>query len=356
MNTSYIGFLNSDGSAGKVYEFREYLLDQDTIIIPDMWELVCSSGVERKIKEDPEQIMNKLFYRDNDTLYFIYSRYFEGIWMVKLFYDTTPYIKSQLIIIKTWLVFILLSFILQYFAGRYITGRLLRDLKSISQSVKDVDINTKHARIRSSHLPKDDEIRILAEALNSSYDDIERQTWKLKQFLTDVSHEFKTPLMVMNSRLDVLEKKKNSKKWLSDTDIQKLFTSSRQNILKLNGLLESLFFVSRIEEQSSCLIKSPLKLYDFMESRCQHIAQSFPYKKLSYTLDIDTDLVYDVEENTFSILVDNLLSNAMKFSPDDMNITISATIDFFSVTDNGPWVAKKERKKNMGKILQDWYK
>ena len=56
-------------------------------------------------------------------------------------------------------------------------------------------------------MPEDDEIRILAEALNTSYDAIEIQTAKLKQFLTDVSHEFKTPLMVMNSRLDVLEKK-----------------------------------------------------------------------------------------------------------------------------------------------------
>jgi signal transduction histidine kinase len=44
-------------------------------------------------------------------------------------------------------------------------------------------------------MPEDDEIRILANALNDSYDMIDHQTGKLKQFLTDVSHEFKTPLM-----------------------------------------------------------------------------------------------------------------------------------------------------------------
>jgi len=56
-------------------------------------------------------------------------------------------------------------------------------------------------------MPPDDEIHILAKALNTSYDHIDAQTLQLKQFLTDVAHEFKTPLMMMNSRIDLSEKK-----------------------------------------------------------------------------------------------------------------------------------------------------
>lgn len=121
MNTSYTSYLESEGSASDTYEFREYLLDQDTIIIPDMGDLVCSPGVTQKIKEDPEIIKDRFLYRDGEKIYFIYSRYFEGIGDVKLFFDTTPYINSQLIIIKAGLIFIFLAFILQFFAGRYIS-------------------------------------------------------------------------------------------------------------------------------------------------------------------------------------------------------------------------------------------
>jgi signal transduction histidine kinase len=54
----------------------------------------------------------------------------------------------------------------------------------------------------------DDEIKILADTLDSAFQKIETQTSSLKQFITDVSHEFKTPLMVINSDIDVYEKKK----------------------------------------------------------------------------------------------------------------------------------------------------
>lgn len=344
MNTSYVSFLESDGAAIDTYEFRDYLLSQDTIIIPDMWELVCSPWVIQKIKEDPEVIKDRFLYRDNDKIYFIYSRYFEWIGDVKLFFDTTPYINSQMIIIKTWIIFIFLVFILQFFWGRYISWRLLKDLKNIASSVKDIDINTNKKRILCKNLPDDDEIRILAEALNTSYQDIEKQTWKLKQFLTDVSHEFKTPLMVMNSKLDVLEKKKD--KWsLEEDDIGNFFILSRQNISKLNSLLESLFFVSRIEEQSWCLVKKPVFFYNFIDEKILNISESYSHKKLSYTINADKKLQYDVEENTFWILLDNLISNAMKFSPDDMKISVVADAKGFSISDNGPGIKNAHREK-----------
>ena len=99
-------------------------------------------------------------------------------------------------IIKAGVVFIILAFILQFLAGRIISKRLLKNLISISDSVQDININTPaKERIVLQSLPKNDEIKILADALNSSYDKIDTQTDKLKQFITDVSHEFKTPLM-----------------------------------------------------------------------------------------------------------------------------------------------------------------
>jgi len=54
---------------------------------------------------------------------------------------------------------------------------------------------------------KDDEINILARTINKSFTHIKNQTIILKQFITDVSHEFKTPLMVINSQIDLYNKK-----------------------------------------------------------------------------------------------------------------------------------------------------
>ena len=81
--------------------------------------------------------------------------------------------------------------------------------------------------------------------------------------------------------------------------MKKHFSDTRKNILKLNGLLESLFFLSRIEEHEGDLEKKELALYDFLDSKVQAISESFPDKTLSYTLDIPKNLTYSVEKNTF---------------------------------------------------------
>lgn len=351
MNESYRRYLESDGSAEDISWLEEYLLQRDTIIIPEMWELICSEWVSKKIHEDPNVVKDRFIYRDGETLYFIYSKYFNGVGEVKVFFDTTPYITSQIIIIKTGLIFIFLVFVLQFFVWKYISKRLLKDLKNIAEKVKNVDINSDKKHLICNNISEDDEIRILAEALNTSYDMIDIQTSKLKQFLTDVSHEFKTPLMVMNSRLDVLEKK-NTKKILQNTDIDDFFSLSRQSIKKLNGLLQSLFFVSKVEEQTWCLITSELNVKDIFQQRVLEIWEWFSHKKLSYSLDISDDLTYKVEENTFWILIDNIISNAMKFSGDEIDIKIIADADWFQICDNGPWISDTEKQKIWDKFYR----
>lgn len=344
MNQNYINYQRSDASLKDIQDFKSYLLTQDTIIIPESGDFICSPWVEERIKLDPELILNKYFYKQDDVIYFIYSKYFPEIGEVKVLFDTTSYINTQLIIIKIGLIFIGIIFLLQFIAGRYISRWLLRDLKNIGEKLKTIDIHSKEKYITCECFPDDDEIKILAQALNQSYDTIDIQTSKLKQFLTDVSHEFKTPLMVMSSRLDLLDKK--SMKWkLTKQDIRDHFIDTRQNIQKLNWLLESLFFLSRIEEQEWCLVKNKLMVYSFIEDKLRLIAESFPDKKLDYSLNVPKDLCYRVEENTFSILLDNLITNAMKFAPENMKIIIWADKNMFYIQDNGPGISEEYREK-----------
>jgi len=351
MNKNYSSFTSESASQENINEFRNYLMTQDTMIIPKEWDLICSPWVAGKIKENPEQVKDRYFYLDWEDVYFIYSKNFDEIWEVKVFFDTTSYIASQITIIKVSLVFMFVVFLFQYFFGRIISKRLLGNLEYISRSAKDIDINNNTQRFSFPELTQDDEILILSKALNESYDTIDLQTSQLKQFLTDVSHEFKTPLMVMNSHIDLLEKK-NDGTMLENTDLKKYFSAARKHISKLNWLLESLFFLSRTEEKKSCLVKSKSNLASFVNERVELLQENFPHKNIVYIQNIPKDLQYEIEENTFSILIDNLISNAIKFSPDDSRVEISANTSSFTISDNWPWISKEEAKKIWDKFYR----
>ncbi len=353
MNLTYKTYVNSDGHMADVEEFKKYLLTQDTIIIPNEGKLLCSPWVSKKIHQDPELIKDKLFYKSKEKTYFIYSKYFPNIGEVKVLFDISPYITSQIIIIKIGLVFIAIVFILQFFAGKYISHWLLRDLKNISENLKKVDINTKHKHI-IYNMPENDEIQILATALNRSYDTIESQTQQLKQFLTDVSHEFKTPLMGMSSEIDVLEKKRE-KKSLKESDIENFFSHARGNIKKLNSLLEALFYLSRVEQKNQCLIKTPIKLKAFIEEKIENISRGFPDKKIQLKYSIPKNFTLDIEEVTFSILLDNIISNAIKFSGNQVQLEFLLDKNSLIIQDYGIGIEENDLQKIWDKFYRKDY-
>ncbi len=342
MNQTYQNYLSANGKMEEVEAFKTYLLSKDTLIIPLEGALICSPGVAKKVTEDISEIQNKYFYKDGDIVYFIYSKYFENIGEVKVFFDTTPYIHSQMIILKIWVLFMFLVLVFQFLFGKIITKFLLRDLQVIARKLEFVDINSDKKHI-FCNLPKHDEIRILAEALNLSYDTIDIQTQKLKQFLTDVSHEFKTPLMILSSRLDVLEKKSESQK-ISEIEIQDFFWDIHKHIEKLNKLLQTLFFLTRLEEKNTPLKKQKIDVYTFIKSKVEEVQKNFLLKNIKVHYTISPSLYYEVEENTFAIILENLLTNAFKFSQEAAEIFIEADMQKYSIRDQWkgiePWDMK----------------
>jgi hypothetical protein len=82
--------------------------------------LECSNGVATKIhdsKMELEELKDSYFYKNESDgkIYFIFSQTYDEIGIVKVLFDTTPYIKSQILIIKITLVIILISLLISYF-------------------------------------------------------------------------------------------------------------------------------------------------------------------------------------------------------------------------------------------------
>ena len=139
---------------------------------------------------------------------------------------------------------------------------------------------------------------------------------KQKQFITDASHELKTPLTVINTSLKVLEMETGKSKWTdkiqSQTD-------------KLTRLVNDLVTLSRLDEE-----KPPLQFRDFSVSAAvEETAESFRdfAGEQGHCLDlrITPDLSCRGDEYAVRQLVSILLDNAIKYADPGSVITLSLT-------------------------------
>jgi signal transduction histidine kinase len=363
MNRNYIQYSTSN-SWSNIQWFKDYILTKDTIIITDGHldeTLECSDWVAGKIHNSAtslEKLKDSHFYTDESTgkIFFVFSQDYEEIGTVKVLFDTTPYIKSQILIIKISLVIILISLFISYFVGKIFTSFTLRDLRKISQEAKNISLDSYHEiQCEWCH---DDEVKILANTINQSILKIRNQTQNLKQFITDVSHEFKTPLMVINSKIDLY--RKLVEKWKSKPgDLEKLLDTIKNRTKKLNNILETLFILSRKTEWIEEFDYKEVDLKEYLPSYINdYIANSEKNILLSYHF--EGSIVQKIDKNIFNIIIDNLISNAVKFSDENWAIEIWWNSHEIWIKDYGKWMKKNVLNNIWDKfyredINQEWF-
>jgi len=239
-----------------------------------------------------------------------------------------------------------------YFLWKKITKYSFKNLEKIAKKASSLDIEKDFEKIKIIW-PKDDEINILAEKINSSFCHIKKQTDNLKQFITDVSHEFKTPLMVINSEVDLYNKKLEKNK-IEKNDTKNLLKNIKQKTKKLNNLLETFLFISRIENKVEKLEKKKIDFSKYLQNFTKNylenneIIKNIWKENIEINFKIKKNIFLEIEENTFNILFWNLLSNAIKFSKNKKNLKLEIWLDKekFYISDNWIWI-KKENLKNI---------
>ena len=145
-------------------------------------------------------------------------------------------------------------------------------------------------------------------------DPVVRSVEQQKQFITDASHELKTPITVIATSLKVLEMETGKQKWIDKAMAQ---------TEKLTSLVNSLVTLSRMDEEDS-----PLKMEDFpVSDAVRETAESFTdfaaSKGHELHLSITDGLTYRGDEYAVRQLVSILLDNAVKYALPDSPIEFS---------------------------------
>lgn len=170
------------------------------------------------------------------------------------------------------------------------------------------------------------------------------------RFFTNITHEFCTPLTLIYGPCEKILAYPQS-----DSYIRKYGKMIQQNTEKLNGLILELLEFRRLETGHKVLSIQRLSVSDKLRNIAESFCELAENKNLNYRLDIEPDIEWNTDISCFSKIVNNLISNAFKYTPEEGNITIGLKVEKQLLTLNISNSGKGIAKENLAKIF-DRYK
>lgn len=163
-----------------------------------------------------------------------------------------------------------------------------------------------------------------------------------QNFMMAITHELKTPIAIAKLNLETLQRHK-----LDEAKQQKLVQATLQEANRLNALASNILISAQLEAGGYQLSKEDLDMSLLAETCLQDFRRRFPDRRVEAAIDADIDIKGDAL--LLEILVNNLLENAVKYSPPGAAIHVSLSQKQQQVTlkvaDEGPGIPDNEKKK-----------
>lgn len=344
-DTSYTFVENDQITATSLDIFRSYILQKDILIIPEVWDPICSSSLIDKTDENIEKLQKRWYFQKDSQIYVVFSKYYPGVGQVKIFYDTTSYIHAQWIMFLLSLMFIVFFLIIQFFVGRYMMKSALKNLRKICDYCEHLNIEN-ISELLIIDAPENDEIYIVWNTLSQMLEKIQKENARLQQFIADMAHEFKTPLMALSSKNDIMLLKSKKKPGLTQTENTQYLQYNKKYIKKLNAILEILFYLTRLwgtQEHTRNLHKKKMGIYIR-----EFIDENFTEEKDMFHVLWNAEHTIEIEQ--FNMILKNLLWNALKYGNGNI---VDIIIDRASIQVQDRWIGIRSEK--IENIFESFY-
>jgi len=151
---------------------------------------------------------------------------------------------------------------------------------------------------------------------------------QLDTFIKDSMHEINTPLSIININADLLSNKYGENRYISR------IKSASKTLATIYNDMDYLVKLGRVEHKVV-----PIDMSDFITNRVNYFQEVANLKNIELQIDIEKEIYYKFSKTKLQRIVDNTLSNAIKYSSDKTSIRIILSQEkrdiLFCVIDQG---------------------
>ncbi len=254
--------------------------------------------------------------------------------------DFTPYILVNLTIIS--LLFGIIGTAWRFITVEIPVTEINEALQKIRKGDLTIKLNRRHYTSRYSGIVKN--INLMTNEL-SSIDHLK------ESLMSNISHELKTPISVINNYSMLLQNPSLSKEKTVEY-AKEIALSSK----KMSELVTNILKLNQLENQN---IQSDIKTYNLSEQLCESLLafeEIWEEKDIEINTDIDDDVIVSTNMQLMSIVWNNLFSNAFKFTPVGGAVNISLTqgnrYAIVKIADTGCGISENEKELIFDKFYQ----
>ncbi|WP_443945374.1 sensor histidine kinase [Pedobacter sp. AW1-32] len=220
--------------------------------------------------------------------------------------------------------------------SRWIATKMLKPLSSFMHEVKQ--IGSRNMEIRVAENNNKDEINLIAKSFNHLMDELEQAFTLQKTFVANASHELRTPItrIMMTSELALAKNRQVA-------EYQKAFDQVLQDADKMDHIINGLLSLAKMDLDLIHSQLSEISLAELlMKIQSEWIVKQHKKLKLKLNIQPDCKPVVLANEVLLRIAIDNIISNAFKFSADQevvCQLDISDSNYLIRITDKGSGIA-----------------
>ena len=253
-------------------------------------------------------------------------------------------ILKNILLISYPLILILLFLIARFFAGK--------SIKPVSTIIDTSSQITKDNLKTRIPLPVNkDELYVLSQNINNLLDRVENAIEREKQFTSDASHELRTPLAVMKGTMEVLIRKPRDQK-----EYEEKINFCITEVDRLNHMVDQLLLLARFENQKQNIKNETIYLNAIILDNLTRFSSKIESKKLKVNTEFSEDFYIQSDNYLVSIVISNLISNAIKYSNKNGEININLVNNnnqiSFSIADIGIGISPVD----IDKIFNSFYR